>query len=463
MLRRTIVVTCGLIAVTVGPAIADACGTAPSLNPPTFGTPLLIDGTLAGGEPSIQPLADGGLLYASHAGTTHLYKPPTDPHDPSGWATTYSGSINTWRSDDDGATWQPVPLLEQETGRSLPIGFSDPSTAVDRAGNVYLSAIDTATVYVGRSVDGRSFTGNKLASFNMDREWLAADEDGVVYMIATPMYVPWPDPSGPGVSQAGRVLWRSTTGGEDWEEMLGRALPGNGSSSPIAINPVDGSLWWPATVYSDHYSPSDVLEWPNARSGDLDTVIEHQVVNGLPHRGGFFNASAFDDAGNHYIAWNTDGSVGIEFSDDGGATYTRSTIATTSKLIRWPWVTAGKDGRVAVAWLERTNASQAWRVRVAVTRTGHGWINACGTEKLPAWTTVTATQSPIHTGYICETGLSCNTQTGTAGDRRLGDYFTIAVDGDGQLVIAYGDTSHDPDAAVSHPAFVRQVEGFRLR
>jgi hypothetical protein len=464
VIRRSVAAALALTAVTVLPAVADACGAPPSFAPLSFSAPLLIDDQLAGGEPSIQPLADGSLLYSSHAGTTHLYKPPTDPHDPTGWASTYTGSINTWRSVDGGTSWTPSPLFEQSTGALLPEGFSDPSTAVDRAGNVYLSAIDTVTVYVGRSEDGSRFVGNKLASFNMDREWIAADTPGVVYMIATPMQSPWPNTRGePLDPTSDRVLWRSVTGGADWEEPFGRELPGGGPMSPIQVNPVDGSLWWPATDYNNPFVP-EVYEWPNARDGDLDTVRVHRILDWVPHSGGFFNVSAFDDAGNHYVAWNSNNEVGLHYTVDGGATYERTSISKSAdRLIRWPWIAAGGDGRVALAWLERAPSTQEWRVKVAASKTAHGWTDGCGNAKAPMWQTTTATAAPMHVGAICESGLSCNSNTGTSGDRRLGDYFTIAITPAGQLVVAYGDTAHDPGAAVSHPAFIKQVSGLDFR
>lgn len=436
-------------------ATAAGCGPAPSFALPTFSEPVLVDPVKAGGEPSIQPLADGSLLYASHAGTTHLYK----GNDPTDFVTPYTGTIYTWRSTDMGETWTPVKLLEQTTGVELPEGFSDPSTAVDRAGNVYISAIDTATVYVGRSADGTGFVGNKLAAFNMDREWLAADLDGVLYMTASP-FGSWPTPDGP----SSQVLWRSSDGGATWDTPLGRNGAGD-TLSPILVNPVDGALVWPRARQQDRLGfRRPVRVYPNARSGDLDTYFDAPVDGYLPTGDDFFVSSAADDAGNLYIASIFSRQVQITSSTDGGHTWHTQTVAHSTGEARWPWVAAGADGRVAVAWLQQDYSDDhAWHVQAATSISAHGWTDACSAERPGAWYIDQVTSEPIHHGEICSRGLSCNTSTDERDDRRLGDYFTIAITPSGSLVMAFGDTAHDPDAAISHPAFVAQTGGVDFR
>lgn len=447
---------------TVVPVMSADCGAAPSFASPTFEQPRLIDATLAGGEPSIQPMRTGTLVYSSHAGTTHLRK----GGDPTGFGTTYDGTINTWRSTDGGDTWAPVALVEQMTGAPLPQGFSDPSTAVDAAGNIYLSAIDTATVYTGRSTDGARFVGNKLAAFNMDREWIAADTEGVVYMNATSMYLPWPDtePDGPLDLTSNRILWRSTDGAASWDAPFGVELPGSGSMSPIAVNPTDGSLVWPATSYSQFSgTPIEVYVWPNARQGDLKTRRTGRVNEGLPHFGGFFNPLAIDDAGTITIVSNSFSVVRAAVSTDGGRTYVTTVVHRSDRQIVWPWVSAGSDGRAVITWFERARTGLGWVINGAATTSNGGWVDACATRHPAAWQVFPVVSQPFHDGYICDQGLNCNASIGEQGDRRLGDYHTNAITPEGRIVVAYADTSHDPDAAISHPALVRQTGGMTLR
>src|SRR5205814_1879069 len=55
---------------------------------------------------------------------------------------------------------------------------------------------------------------------------------------------------------------------------------------------------------------------------------------------------------------------------------------------------------------------------------------------------VEASGRPIHSGGICQGGTTC---VATGQDRRLGDYFTNAVDPRGCVLIATGDTTlRDP-------------------
>jgi hypothetical protein len=75
----------------------------------------------------------------------------------------------------------------------------------------------------------------------------------------------------------------------------------------------------------------------------------------------------------------------------------------------------------------------------------------------------------IHVGSICQTGTTCALNT-TAGnqDRRLGDYFTNALDQNGCVMIATADTqltdSLPPPVGgggfrTGRPLFVKQVSG----
>ena len=69
----------------------------------------------------------------------------------------------------------------------------------------------------------------------------------------------------------------------------------------------------------------------------------------------------------------------------------------------------------------------------------------------------------IHEGSICQAGTDC---VANGKDRRLGDFFTNAIDRRGCLVIATGDTElTDPfgnQLPTSRPLFMRQVSGQRL-
>ncbi len=60
---------------------------------------------------------------------------------------------------------------------------------------------------------------------------------------------------------------------------------------------------------------------------------------------------------------------------------------------------------------------------------------------------------------MCQSGTTC---VATGQDRRLGDFFTNAVDQNGCVMIATGETTTDPTAATSRPVFIQQTDGTSL-
>ena len=74
-----------------------------------------------------------------------------------------------------------------------------------------------------------------------------------------------------------------------------------------------------------------------------------------------------------------------------------------------------------------TPGEHGWRIQVAQSLNGHG----CRGAAVPGFRTSLATKEPVHTGTICNSGTVCQAQ---GIDRRMGDYFTVAVDAQGRLV-----------------------------
>src|SRR3954453_24018192 len=73
-----------------------------------FDKPVFVDTELGGGEPLV--FADykhGTIIYSSHEGTRHLYRPGfTAPLGDLTFAGNYRNQVNIWASKDDGRTWQ---------------------------------------------------------------------------------------------------------------------------------------------------------------------------------------------------------------------------------------------------------------------------------------------------------------------------------------------------------------------
>ena len=226
---------------------------------------------------------------------------------------------------------------------------------------------------------------------------------------------------------------------------------------------------------------------------------------------------AVDAANNIYVVWDTNprsadpsnmngctgpssagapavlpNSVVMVYTPDEGKTWSRPlTIADAhtsgGNTVLWPWITAGAGGNISVVWYQSTqltdpdcdSASLApnnkpptpWTLQEAtilhatdpttvyppVSVNAMPAVVCCDQNGKP----VTHPGGVLHTGGVCESGTAC---VATGQDRRLGDYFTNALDQNGCVIIATGDTQMlDPTTAsqmaTSRPVFMQQVSG----
>jgi hypothetical protein len=442
-----------LVFAPIGPIPAqEGCGGPPLMPPLTFEEPQIIDEVRAGGEPSMEGLPDGTLTYAAHASTTLIHRDKMPDPD---FVTPYTGATYLWRSIDGGDTWRYVGLLGTDMGPHATVsGFSDPDFAYDAAGNLYTAGINLANVYVAKSEDsGATWTGHPFATLMTDREWLAADEENVVYMNGNQLPI-------------GRRMWKSKDGGLTFNLANPVALPGSGPPSKIHVDPSDGRLYFPA-------ANGTVAVYPNARADNF-ARMDGVIPGGTPRAHGFLNDLAIDLAGNVYLVTNTRNEIRVSHSTDRGVSWKTTVIHNTAadstpgvaEDVLWPWISAGEDGRIAVSWFQAdrpvpsTDTTAAnYRVYAAQSVTGHGWVDECGQAQPPVYEVALATPEPFHSGTICSEGTTCQAEVPEAVDRRLGDYHTNAISAGGKMLIAYSDTSFKPDGAVSHPAFIRQATG----
>jgi hypothetical protein len=72
----------------------------------------------------------------------------------------------------------------------------------------------------------------------------------------------------------------------------------------------------------------------------------------------------------------------------------------------------------------------------------------------------------VHKGDICLNGTTCNLDVSAEGERRLGEYITVALDPSGRLIAATADTMlKNPlggTKSVSNPLFLKQTGGPKL-
>jgi hypothetical protein len=194
-------------------------------------------------------------------------------------------------------------------------------------------------------------------------------------------------------------------------------------------------------------------------------------------------AIALDSADNVYAIWddnpvdesNQDSCGGakplpnnilMSVSKDFGLTWsTPITVAhADSGRVFWPWVAAGDPGKVSVVWYQSSKVADLDCEDSDITIGEAHILNA--TAASPTIDTAHPVgRRRIHAGSVCQGGTTCVAENK---DRRLGDFFTNAVDARGCVLIASGDTTQtDPTTgqqlAVSLPIFISQTSGEGLR
>jgi hypothetical protein len=138
----------------------------------------------------------------------------------------------------------------------------------------------------------------------------------------------------------------------------------------------------------------------------------------------------------------------------------------------FPWITAGSDGRVDVAYYHASETSESgtcasgsgtctlygasslskaeWSVQMAQSLDAHSGS--------PSYATTDVSEGPVKHGQICTNGLGC----ATGGDRSLGDFLQVTSDTSGAALVSYVfDTSADSSAGedAGPEVISRQISG----
>lgn len=463
MRRRTaLLAALGLTSAGLVPLALPAgasCG-APTGGKLTFAKPVYVDENRAGGEPSVIAAPDGGLLVSAHAGTTHVNKDPQSVAGVGDFANNHFDQTLNWRSDDGGRTWQHIGLIGDKGPHSLTSsGFSDPDLTVDAGGRVYNTEINLVNVSVYSSSDGgRSWPIANPAVTTGDRPWLTGARKDEVYLYVN----------------TGRQLWRSTNGGLLFD-LVGVNMPVTGKLLVDPLKPA-GGLIGPALGGVEQEGTAGSTPGGVAISGDEGKTWETFPVE-LGRTTQFFTAgaTAVDRAGTIYQVAAGGYQGGGDREDDGEVTIASfdrkkkrwspvTTIARPKGDAMWPWIVAGDAGRVGVVWLERRG--DEFRVMAATSVNAAGSSVRCGgrtVKAAPRWQVADATGRPVHKGDICLNGTACNANTSPSGERRLGEYVTVALDRSGRLIAATSDTMlKNPlggPKTVSNPLFLKQSGG----
>jgi hypothetical protein len=416
-------------------AAADAC-VVPQQKALRFKPPVYIDQHRSGGEPVTIVAKDGSIIAGAHLGTT-LFQPKTVPE--ADWFTQYGNQTYVWRSTDDGQTWKRIEIAPGVPLHTTPsTGLSDPDFAMDSAGNLYGTEINLANVAVFSSHDnGQTWPDGNPVADSGDRPWLTARGPNEVYLLISGNFQ------------------KSTDGGKTW---VSRTNP-NGAYGDITVDPSDPQGLLVGTNNGLMVSRDDGVTW------------ETSSMEGGTNGASVMKSIGVDKEG--YAYYGHIQSNEVRFSSWNPATgewapdVTIPRIGNPAAIPMWSWTASGDAGRAAVGWYERikvasgqTAALDTYEVRVyvAVTENARGSSVTCPdgsvVEVPPQWSVADAAGRPIHVGQSPSSGTGSN----VAGDRRLGDYFTINFDRLGRVFVMTGDTRltnvHDTQYYVARPLFI---------
>ena len=458
-----------------GLAVVGAAALAPSAlaAPVHFAKPVFVDRQLAGGEPLV--IADPKhhtLIYTAHEGTTHLYR--NGIVNPVDFVANYRNQVNIWVSTDNGRTWKRDNFdgtgFSTNPGRNQ--GFSDPDLTQDAGGRVYNTGIDLANDALFSTMDG-GYTWDRgtIQCHDGDRPWLAGGRRDEVFMGTNTLE-----------GQISHEVFQSTDGGNTC------SLTGFKNGGTLA-NGTDysgnGKLFYrkdrliePVTFSRDGKTTGlGTATWKRGQ-----TAFDKPVLAVRTTMFAHWPSIALDSAGNVYMVWDTDprkpntaggcsgartplpNAIKMVVSRDFGRTWSKpiNVAKPAGRRVYWPWLAAGDAGNVSVVWYETDRVADLDCTPARTSIKEASIFGAAG--KHPTAQIVNAAGRVIHTNFVCQGGTTC---VATGQDRRLGDFFTNAIDPRGCVLIASGDTTvkapNGTERPIALPIFLRQNAGPGLK
>jgi len=460
-------------------AAALAVGSAASSTPkPGFSSPQYVDTALAGGEPLIManPL-HGTLVYSSHEGTTHLYRDGlvNSPFGDFQFVANYCNQVNIWTSVDNGVTWQRDKYLDSPcpTSPAINTGFSDPDLTNDASGRMYDTGIDLVNDSLFSSGDGgKTWDKGTPQCHDGDRPWLAGGKTDEVFLATDTEE-----------NSQSHQMYQSTDGGQTCGAT---GVPDVGTLDGMDYTGF-GKLYMDNTldriaepqVYSDsngNIAGVGVGTWTRGASA----FTPHFVASSSLYA--HWPAIAIDKSNTIYLVWDTDArtpntaggcngglspapnAIKMAYSTNFGRSWSKpiTVAAPSSSRVYWPWVAAGDAGKVSVVWYQ-TGPGQLPDLdcQSGDTYVYEASFANASSGKRQELGPVNASGRVVHYGQVCQGGTTC---VATGQDRRLGDYFTNALDARGCVLIASGDTMMvDPltgaQLPTARPIFMHQNAG----
>ena len=452
------------------------------------------------------------------SGGTNCDVIPSDPTSSGGYLCTYTNQVNMWFSMNGGQTWH------HSLGDPVATGFSDPSLTEDRCianvCNVWNTGIDLANDALYASGDGgQTWVGTPQCTPNGgDRPWLAGGDNFDVYLVSNAN-------AGGHTFYHGTLTGAASLNVGAICNPNG--LTDSGGAGQIYFNHHDGSLIEPksTTVGSVNHLgigllPNASSVWTSPTASPTGAFLNRAIMGPTSGPGSIehwpsiavsTDTSASAPAGTIYIVWDTaprggttnqgcSGSTGsaignpsllqnsikLSYSNDEGQTWSPAmTVASPGTTVMWPWIAAGANGNVNVVWYQANQLTDPdcdsanlvcgtaqpcptqWSIQsenIYGLTSGSPTIQQVNAVQDPVPGAQTSSPHPngtIHIGKVCEGGTTC---VATGEDRRLGDYFTNAIDQNGCVMIASGDTMQNAPITNqplpnSLPLFIHQVSG----
>ena len=462
------------VAALVGPGGSSPARAATA---PGFATPTIVDPINLYGEPDLrQDPAHPGIWYASGP-----------------WGT--GTQISMWNRSADGThTFRELhdhadPL---HTGGSIrqPPGGGDTEIAVDHTGKFYgadlgalisqkaITSTDQGKTLTEQSVP-RVFQDSQGAG--TDRQWFglwdppdpAAAHANSAYKGPFPVnymvYLAAAD-ANCSCGELGASSVPTASGNTDNVGLdYGCDATSQGSANcpdwglaqdgPVFLDQLTGKVV--QAIESSGGTPAVAVLTPSA-TGYLSTTVSEHTVTKLDKAttGAIFPVIAEDSARNAYYAW-VERPNGARGPKSWQVWYSWSPAGADSQWDHWsapikvsrppsdtatmPWIVAGTDGNVDVAWYgtdsntpdpsdesQAETAAASWYLYMAQ-------VTGADTAS-PSITQVKAYDRPMHHGSICLAGLGCIAQQG---NRNLADFFEITEDQQGAAYIVFDNTAND--------------------
>ena len=226
-----------------------------------------------------------------------------------------------------------------------------------------------------------------------------------------------------GTNSNGTQVNISCDGGQTWSNIITSA----GGVGTTTTDFVVGALDSAGNVYSAWSTQDGTSPWI--------TYYAHSVGSAIPTGS---NCSTAVPGGAIATPTSTDWSAPAAISGAG----TTVSNATNINYAVMPWITAGDPGRVDIVYYGTTAASGLNPGTTSATWYLHMAQTTNGLATAPGFTDVLATEQPMHNNSICFSGIGCQLQVPTPGDRNLSDFFEVKADPEGRAVIVFTDDNN---------------------